>query len=105
MPPMALTISACDSSTARLRTRPVGWLADELEAPRAAEPVEKPESAVTLETPGPTEETPGPTEETPGLETPGLETPGPTEETPGPTEETPVPTEQSVPSPCLSIQK
>ena len=95
MPPMALTISACDSSTARLRTRPVGWLADELEAPRAAEPVEKPESAVTLETPGPTEETPGPTEETPG----------PTEETPGPTEETPGPTEQSVPSPCLSIQK
>ena len=93
MPPMALTISACDSSTARLRTRPVGWLADELEAPRAAEPVEKPESAVTLETPGPTEETPG------------LETPGPTEETPGPTEETPGPTEQSVPSPCLSIQK
>ena len=86
MPPMALTISACDSSTARLRTRPVGWLADELEAPRAAEPVEKPESAVTLETPGPTEETPG------------LETPGPTGETPGPTE-------QSVPSPCLSIQK
>ena len=84
MPPMALTISACDSSTARLRTRPVGWLADELEAPRAAEPVEKPESAVTLETPGPTEETPG------------LETPGPTEETPGPTEETPA---------CLSIQK
>ena len=103
MPPMALTISAWDSSTARLRTRPVGWLADELEAPRAAEPVEKPESAVTLETPGPTEETPG--LETPGLETPGLETPGPTEETPGPTEETPVPTEQSVPSPCLSIQK
>ena len=80
-------------------------MADELEAPRAAEPVEKPESAVTLETPGPTEETPG--LETPGLETPGPteETPGPTEETPGPTEETPVPTEQSVPSPCLSIQK
>ena len=100
MPPMALTISACDSSTTRLRTRPVGWLADELEAPRAAEPVEKPESAVTLETPGPTEETPG-------LETPGPteETPGPMEETPGPTEETPRPTEQSVPSPCLSIQK
>ncbi|CAL8370531.1 unnamed protein product [Boreogadus saida] len=70
----------------RVRTRPVGWSADEFEAPRAAEPVEKPESAVTLETPGPTEETPG------------LETPGPTEVTPGPTE-------QSVPSPCLSIQK
>lgn len=28
MPPIALTISSCDSSTARVRTRPLGWAAE-----------------------------------------------------------------------------